>query len=113
MLFGLDTKIKSIFITKEVSGEVKDIKMGKLGSAAKAVWNFLDGKKRIIMVLLLGVEYYMRQHGTTGPITYIDAIVKGLGWDTVAPDVDPAQIAVGIGSAIAIIHAIKKNNQVK
>lgn len=79
--------------------------MGKLGNAAKKVWNFLDGWKTFIVAIV--ATYKLMCHDCAGA-GYANAIVSALGWDAVTGAFDPAQAAMALGFAIAIGHRLLK-----
>lgn len=75
----------------------------------KKVWNFLDGKKSMIMAVVGTTEILLKSHGVIGPIGVIDTMAKVAGWDQVAPAVDPGQLALIAGTLIAMGHKVIKS----
>jgi hypothetical protein len=103
--------IKKIVVGHEVGNVKEEVVSGKLGAIAKAVWTFLDGKKTVIMAVLLAVEAYMRAHGGVGILGYADVVTHAIGWDSVTPAVNPSDLVAWAGMTIALGHKLVKAYQ--
>jgi hypothetical protein len=75
------------------------------------VWKFLDAKKRTIVSVVLTLEILARGTSFEGPLQYVEALAKALGWANVAPDVDPGKVAAALGTLIAVGHGVYKARQ--
>jgi hypothetical protein len=105
LLDGLKRKL----VAHEVASNRSDAMSGKLGDTAKAIWGFMDGKKTIIMAILLAWEAYARAHGGAGFFGYVDAITHAIGWDQVTPAVNPSDLAEWAALSLALGHKLVKS----
>ena len=80
--------------------------MGKLGSGAKTVWQFLDGWKLLIVTIVAILKQVYELSATTN--SYIDAIIGAMGWSNVGTLVDPGAFVLAITGAVAAIHKFYK-----
>jgi hypothetical protein len=97
--------IKRALFGRAVARYAKEASMGKLGTAGKAVWNFLDGWKTWIWAVVMALKIAFPQLPVWG---YVDAAAGALGWNAVAPAVDPGQLVQWGTFAIAVGHRLKK-----
>lgn len=74
------------------------------GNAAKA-WQFLDGHKTLIVAVMLAVQ---RARPDWSGWTYWDATAHALGWDSVAPAIDPEALFTFGLAAFALSHRAVK-----
>lgn len=105
---SLVSAVKNEIAKLEINKVGGDLKAGKLGDVAGRVWAFLDGKKTVVMAIILAAETIARQHGVTGPLTYVDIAVNAVGWGKVAPAVDPAELVTWVGMTLGLGHKIVK-----
>lgn len=80
-------------------------------SIFKKVWKFLDGKKSVIMMLVGAAEIACQGHGCATPLNLLRTGVDAIGWNSVVPAVDPAQIVYWGGVTIALGHKLVKAAQ--
>jgi hypothetical protein len=98
--------IKKFIFAKMVKKYWKEAQMGKLGSGAKKVWQFLDGwKLMIVTVVAILRQVYTLSDQTN---SYIDAALAAIGWSNLHTLVDPGQFVLAIGAAVAISHKLYK-----
>jgi hypothetical protein len=102
---GLGQAIKDTAWSLAVKRWVGQVKEGKMGAQAKRLWTLLDGHKSWIMALWAAAEAYAPG---MAPTHYIDVALHAIGWDRVAPAIDPGLILFWVGLAVAVGHRLLK-----
>lgn len=97
--------IKRALFGREVASYAKEAKVGKLGAGAKSLWNFLDGWKTWIWAVVMALKIAFPAWPVWG---YVDAAAVALGWNSVAPAVDPGQLVQWGTFGLAVGHRLKK-----
>lgn len=97
--------LKEWIVGHEAAGEMEQMKMGKLGAFGKAVWNFLDGWKTWIWAIVMALKAAFPQLPFWG---YVDSIASAIGWNHLAPAIDPGQLVQWATFGVAIGHKLLK-----
>jgi len=97
--------LREWFVGREVAANRRDAEMGKLGPALKAIWNALDGWKTWIIAVAMALHQVFPGWAAWG---YFDAVANAIGWSSVAPAVDPGQLAAAALFLVATGHRLWK-----
>lgn len=79
--------------------------MGKLGGIAKLIWTFLDGKKTILWAFVVAAERAFPHLPIWG---FVDSAAGAIGWDKIAPAVNPDDLVMWGTLALALGHKLHK-----
>ena len=95
---------KSWWLEREMRGEVKKMSEAKTGPLATA-WQFLQGWKSIIVLLLLVLEGLFP---TFPGFKHLGLLLTILGWHDVAPAVDPGNVVAALVTLGTVWSALVK-----
>lgn len=82
--------------------------MGSLGVGATWLFRLLDGWKLVIWSFVMALKQAYPDWPFWG---YVDATARAIGWDKLAPAIDPGQLVLFGTLAVAIGHKLIKGYQ--
>lgn len=97
--------VKRWIFGRQAEKLAEDAQMGKLGTAARVIWQFLDGWKSWIVAIVAVYKLACHACSTSG---YLDAAINALGWDTVQRAFDPQEALAAALVLIALGHRLWK-----
>ena len=71
----------------------------------KWLWTFLDGWKTWIWAVAMALKTWHPEWGIWGTV---DALAAYVGWDSIAPAIDPGQLFQWATFAVATVHKFLK-----
>ena len=96
----LDPLYHAIF-AKEVKDKLEDMKVGKFKEAGVYAWKLIDGWKTWLWAIIQALKIAFPTLSCWG---YVDAAANSIGWQHLAPAVDPGQLVTLVTGCIAVGH---------
>lgn len=97
--------LKTWYFGRSVAAWTRDASMGKMGSLARSIWRFLDGKKAI---LWLGLNMLQLKFPGLPIWGFINSAAHQIGWDGTSTGIDPAEALNAVAGVVALGHRLVK-----